>query len=49
MLALSAFLLRLAVYFLLDVWKYLLIIVIIVTVVVIGWRVYKHFRDLGKL
>ena len=26
----------------------LLIIVIIVTAVVIGWRVYKHFRDLGK-
>lgn len=47
-LALSAFLLRLAVYFLLDVWKYLLVIVIIVIVGIIGWRVYKYFRDLGK-
>ncbi|MDE6995272.1 MAG: hypothetical protein K2P41_12760 [Lachnospiraceae bacterium] len=48
MLALSAFLLRLAVAYLLEIWVYLLIIAIIVTAGVIGWRVYKHFRDMGK-
>ena len=48
LLALSAFLLRLAVAYLLEIWVYLLIIAIIVTAGIIGWRVYKHFRDLGK-
>lgn len=48
LLALSAFLLRLAVAYLLEIWVYLLIIVIIAIAGVIGWRVYKHFRNLGK-
>ena len=47
-MALSAFLLRLSVAYLLEIWVYLLVIVIIVTAGVIGWRVYKHFRDLGQ-
>ena len=46
--ALSAFLIRLGVHYLLEVWPYLLIIAIIVLVSVIGWRVYKHRRDMGK-
>lgn len=48
MLALSAFLLRLAVRCLLEIWVYLLVIAVIVLVAVIGWRVYKHFHSLGK-
>lgn len=48
LLALSAFLLRLAVAYLLEIWVHLLIIAIIVIAGVIGWRVYKHFRDLGQ-
>ena len=48
LLALSAFLLRLAVAYLLEIWVYLLIIAIIAIAEIIGWRVYKHFRDLGK-
>jgi len=48
LLTLSAFLLRLAVAYLLEIWAYLLIIVVIVIAAVIGWRVYKHYRDLGK-
>lgn len=46
--ALSAFLIRLGVYYLLEVWPYLLFIAIIVLASVIGWRVYKHRRDMGK-
>lgn len=46
--ALSAFLIRLGVYYLLEVWPYLLIISIIVLIGVIGWRIYKHRRDMGK-
>lgn len=48
LLALSAFLLRLAVAYLLEIWVYLLIIAIIAIAGIIGWRVYKHFLDLGK-
>ncbi len=48
LLALSAFLLRLAVYYLLGIFPYLLIIAVIAIAGVIGWRVYKHYRDLGK-
>lgn len=46
--ALSAFLIRLGVYYLLEVWPYLLIIAIIVLASVIGWRIYKHHRNMGK-
>lgn len=46
--ALSAFLIRLGVYYLLEVWPYLLVITIIVLASIIGWRVYKHKQDMGK-
>ena len=46
--ALSAFLIRLGVYYLLEAWPYLLIISITVLVIVVGWRIYKHGRDMGK-
>lgn len=39
LLALSAFLLRLAVAYLLEIWVYLLIIAIIAIAGIIGWRV----------
>ena len=48
LLALSAFLLRLAVAYLLEIWTYLLIIAIIAAVCVIGWRVYRYYHNLGK-
>lgn len=48
LLALSAFLLRLAVAYLLEIWVYLLIIAIIAIAGVIVWRVYKHYHDMGK-
>lgn len=46
--ALSAFLVRLGVYYLLEVWPYLLIVAILVIAGVIGWRVYKHRKNMGK-
>ena len=46
--ALSAFLVRLGVYYLLEVWPYLLVIAILVIAGVIGWRVYKRRKDMGK-
>lgn len=47
--ALSAFLVRLGVYYLLAVWPYLLIGTILAIAGIIGWRVYKHKRDnMGK-
>ena len=48
LLALSALLLRLAVVYLLEIWVYLLVIAIISAAGGIGWRVYKHFHDLGQ-
>lgn len=46
--ALSAFLVRLGVYYLLEVWPYLLIGVILTLAIIIGWRIYKHRKDMGK-
>ena len=46
--ALSAFLVRLGVYYLLEVWPYLLIGVILMLAIMIGWRIYKHRKDMGK-
>lgn len=46
--ALSAFLVRLGVYYLLEVWPYLLIGAILVLAIIIGWRVYKHRKNMGK-
>lgn len=47
--ALSAFLIRLGVCYLLEVWPYLLGGVILAFAGIIGWRIYKHKRDgMGK-
>lgn len=46
--ALSAFLVRLGVYYLLEVWPYLLIGAILMLAIIIGWRVYKHRKNMGK-
>ncbi len=40
--ALSAFLLKLAVCYILDIWPVLLIIAIIIAAAVIGWRVWQN-------
>lgn len=47
-LALSAFLLRLAVTYILEVWPYLLAAAVIALICVIGWRVWRHGKDMGK-
>lgn len=46
--ALSAFLIRLGIYYLIEVWPYLLVGAILAIVGVIGWRVYKHYKGMGK-
>jgi len=46
--ALSAFLVRLGVYCLLEVWPYLLTGTILTLAIIIGWRVYKHRKNMGK-
>lgn len=46
--ALSAFLVRLGVYYLIEVWPCLLIGAILTLAIIIGWRVYKHRKDMGK-
>lgn len=46
--ALSAFLIRLGVYYLLEVWPYILIVTVTVVAVIAAWRVYKHKKDMGK-
>ncbi len=46
--ALSAFLIRLGVYYLLEVWPYILIAAVIVIAIIAGWRVFKHGKDMGK-
>lgn len=47
-LALCAFLLRLAVYFLQQIWQYLLIAAIAAIIAAIGWRVYKFYHSQEK-
>ena len=47
-LAISAFLLRLAVYYILEVWYYLLGAAVIAIIGIIIWRVWRHGRDMGK-
>lgn len=46
--ALSAFLVRLGISYLLEIWPYLLIGAILVIAGTVGWRVYKHKKDMGK-
>ncbi len=47
-LAISAFLLRLAVYYILEIWPYLLAAAVLILICVIIWRVWRHGRDMGK-
>ena len=49
MLALSAYLIRTAAYWIQEVWPILLTIAIIVTAIIIGIRIWRHRHDdLGK-
>lgn len=49
MLALAAFLLKTAVGWILEIWPVLLTIAIIVTAIIIGFRIWRHKHDdLGK-
>ena len=49
MLALSAYLIKSAAYWLFEVWPILLTIAIIVTAITIGFRIWRHKHDdLGK-
>ena len=45
MLALSVYLIRVAAYWLLEIWPILLTIAIIVTIIVIALRIWRHKRD----
>lgn len=47
-LVVSAFLLRLAVAYILEIWPYLLIAAVIIVICLIGWRVYKFYHSQGK-
>ncbi len=46
--ALSAFLIQLGVYFLLELWPYILIAAVAAIIIIAGWRIYKYGRDMGK-
>jgi len=46
--ALSAFLIRLGVYYLLEVWPYMLIAAVTAIATIAAWRIYKHGKDMGK-
>lgn len=45
---LSAFLIRMAVNILTEIWLALLIIAVMVLAGVAGWRIWKHMHDMGK-
>lgn len=47
-LALSAFLLRLAVAYITEIWPYLAVIMTIILFAAIAYRVWKHYQDMGK-
>ena len=48
MLALSAFLVNTAAYWILEVWSVLLAIALVLVAIVIIYRIWKHWHDLGK-
>ena len=50
MLALAAFLIKTAVGWILEIWPVLLTIAIIITAIIIGFRIWrhKHDKDLGE-
>lgn len=45
---LSAFLIRMAVHILTEIWPALLVIAIVVLILLIGWRIWRHLHDMGK-
>lgn len=45
---LSAFLIRMAVNILTEIWPALLVIAIVIFILLIGWRIWKHLHDMGK-
>ena len=45
---LSAFLIRMAVNILTEIWPALLVIAIVILILLIGWRIWRHLRDMGK-
>lgn len=45
---LSASLIRMGVNILLEIWPMLVIIAITILAIIIGWRVWRHMRDMGK-
>lgn len=49
MLALSAYLIRTAVYWIKEVWPILLTITLLIIAIIIGFRIWRHKHDdLGK-
>jgi len=48
MLALSAFLINIAAYWILEVWPILLAIALVIVAITIIYRIWKHRHDLGK-
>lgn len=48
MLALSAFLINTAAYWILEVWPVLLTIALIIIISIIIYRIWKHRHDLGQ-
>ena len=48
MLALSAFLINTAAYWILEVWPILLSIVLVIAAIIIIYRVWRHRHDLGQ-
>lgn len=46
--ALSSWLIKTAVRYLTEVWPALAVIAIITFLALIGWRIYRHWRDTGQ-
>lgn len=45
---LSAFLIRMAVNILTEIWPALLVIAIVILILLIGWRIWRYLHDMGK-
>ena len=45
---LSAFLIRMAVNILIEIWPALLITAIVILTIIAGWRIWRHLHDMGK-
>ncbi len=46
--ALSAWLIKTAVRYLTEVWPALATLAIIAFIALVGWRIYRHWRDTGQ-